>query len=352
MDPDVREFLAEKRLASNPEAACCTSLDGGVSCDVWRVDADGKSICIKRALPRLRVEMLWEAPVSRNTNEWHWMKFAARVVPDSIPRPLSHDPVRGMLAMEYLDPADFPIWKQLLLQGEARAETASSVAGILATLHAASAGNPQIAAQFATDDVFYALRVEPYLLQAARRNPRVADILHGVAENTLRARISLVHGDVSPKNILIGPRGPVFLDAETAWYGDPAFDLAFCLNHLLLKCVARPAWKDDYLACFDAFASRYLSSVTWEARSELEYRTAHLLPALLLARVDGKSPVEYLTESDRDFVRINSCKWLAEPPERLVCLARLWRNALIERGMPAEQHHGVGSIQGRHPPDR
>ena len=63
---------------------------------------------------------------------------------------------------------------------------------------------------------------------------------------------------MSPKNILVGPDGPIFLDAECAWYGDPAFDLAFCLNHMLLKCLAVPAAAPAFLDCFDALACAYL----------------------------------------------------------------------------------------------
>jgi thiamine kinase-like enzyme len=113
-----------------------------------------------------------------------------------------------------------------------------------------------------------------------------------------------VHGDVSPKNILVGGEGPahfpVFLDAECAWYGDPAFDLAFCLNHLLLKCLWVPQAKPAFLECFEALSRAYLESVSFPG---IEERTASLLPALLLARVDGKSPVEYLRESDKESVR-------------------------------------------------
>ena len=112
--------------------------------------------------------------------------------------------------------------------------------------------------------------------------------------------MALVHGDVSPKNILVGPDGPVFLDAECAWYGDPAFDLAFCLNHLLLKCVWVPSAKEKLLQCFSVLSSSYLQRFS---SGNLEERTASLLPALLLARVDGKSPVEYLDEAQRSFVR-------------------------------------------------
>src|SRR5258706_15623986 len=114
-------------------------------------------------------------------------------------------------------------------------------------------------------------------------------------------KLGLVHGDISPKNILIGPAGPVFLEAECAWYGDPAFDLAFCLNHLMLKCLWTPRSASDFLDCFDAMYAAYSAGVTWEPPAILEARAAALLPALFLARVDGKSPVEYLTQdADKD----------------------------------------------------
>ena len=102
----------------------------------------------------------------------------------------------------------------------------------------------------------------------------------------------------------VGPDGPVFLDAECAWWGDPAFDLAFCLNHLLLKCLWMSARPGGLLACFDAMAKTYLRGVTWEDAGALGVRAAGLLPGLLLARVDGKSPVEYIDRRGRSEDRV------------------------------------------------
>ena len=171
-------------------------------------------------------------------------------------------------------------------------------------IHAASANDPGVAAAFATDRIFYDIRLEPYLVASARAHPDRADALHALVETTARNRRALVHGDVSPKNILIGPQGPVFLDAECAWYGDPAFDLAFCLNHLLLKCLWTPRAARELLQCYDVLAKSYLGGVDWEPQGGLEARAARLLPGLFLARIDGKSPVEYLTEAaDKERVR-------------------------------------------------
>jgi aminoglycoside phosphotransferase (APT) family kinase protein len=199
------------------------------------------------------------------------------------------------------------------------------VAAIVAWIHAASAGQGEVARRFATDAIFHAIRLEPYLLATAARHPDLAAALRALSERTAHTRLALVHGDVSPKNILLGPEGPVFLDAECAWYGDPAFDAAFCLNHFLLKCVARPQWSDRFLACYAAFADAYLGTVTWEPREEIERRIASLVPALFLARVDGRSPVEYIVaERDKDMVREAARPMIAAPPARVGEVAERW----------------------------
>jgi aminoglycoside phosphotransferase (APT) family kinase protein len=153
--------------------------------------------------------------------------------------------------------------------------------------------------------------------------------MHLLIETTQRNKHALVHGDVSPKNILCGPNGPVFLDAECAWWGDPAFDLAFCLNHLMLKCLWVPAARRALLASFQAMTAAYLPLVGWEPAAALETRAAHLLPALFLARVDGKSPVEYITrDADRDKVRAVARRLLIDPPDRLADVVRAWEKEI------------------------
>ena len=170
-----------------------------------------------------------------------------------------------------------------------------------------------------------AIRLEPYLLATAAAHPDLAPRLATLASRTAATKVSLVHGDVSPKNILVGPDGPVFLDAECAWWGDPAFDLAFCLNHLMLKCLWRPQFAIRYMQCFEVLATAYLTAVDWEAPAALESRAASLLPALFLARVDGKSPVEYLTEEkDKDRVRHIARGLVKCPPDRLKTVRLAW----------------------------
>jgi aminoglycoside phosphotransferase (APT) family kinase protein len=227
--------------------------------------------------------------------------------------------------MSYLAPDDYPVWKAQLRDGVIDPATAAAVGRLVGRVHAATAADADVASQFRTDNIFHSLRLEPYLLATARAHPECAAQLEMLTERTASTRLALVHGDVSPKNILVGGTGPVLLDAECAWYGDPAFDLAFCLTHLLLKPLWRPQWRAAYLACFDALAQSYLREVTWEAPQEAEQRAAQLLPGLLLARIDGKSPVEYIDkDTDRDYVRNRATRFLQHPPTELAALRTAW----------------------------
>jgi 5-methylthioribose kinase len=318
----VLGFLRAQGLAAADEVPAAEALPGGVSSDIWRVDLRQGTVCVKQALARLRVAQVWEAPIERNRYEWRWMEAASAAVPGAAPKVLAHDDA-GVFAMEYL--GGLALWKSELRDGRVAVAFARQVGERLATIHAATAGREDIARTFATDANFHAIRLEPYLLATAKVHPEHEATLKRLVERTAGTRLALVHGDVSPKNILVGSAGPVFLDAECAWYGDPAFDLAFCLNHLLLKCLWKPQHKAAYLESFDVLGNAYLRGVNWEAPKELEARAASLLPGLLLARVDGKSPVEYLTaESDRRQVRALASPLLAAPPATLAAVRGAW----------------------------
>jgi aminoglycoside phosphotransferase (APT) family kinase protein len=317
---EIVAFLKRVGLCGPNETPHAEPLAGGVSSDIWRVDLARGAVCVKRALPRLRVAQLWEAPLERNRFEYEWLQVAGTAAPGAAPRVLAQ--AEGAFVMEFLDPARYPVWKSLLRQGVADARFAAQVGEALAKIHAATTN---MSARFPTDDIFYAIRLEPYLVAAGARHPALKPRLDALVERTARTKVCLVHGDVSPKNILVGPEGPVFLDAECAWYGDPAFDLAFCLNHLLLKCLWVPRARAGFLACFDALARAYLERIRFTG---VENRAATLLPGLLLARVDGKSPVEYLTEErDKDAVRRCAAALLAAPVSTLSEVRTAWQES-------------------------
>lgn len=315
-------------MAATDEEPHYEALSGGVSSEIWRVDLRQGHFCLKRALPRLRVQREWIAPIERNHYEFAWMRVASGIVPKAVPKLVGQDEEQHLFVMEYLPPESYPVWKAELRRGHADPAFAAQVGTALGQIHAATAHRPDIAAQFPTDSIFYSLRLEPYLEATAPRHPDLAPALLRLIETTAATKHVLVHGDVSPKNILVGRDGPVFLDAECAWYGDPAFDLAFCLNHLLLKCLWTPVAAPAFLQCFDALREAYMRQVTWELPETVEQRTAALLPGLLLARIDGKSPVEYLNAADQDRVRTIARPMIAESPQRLESIRGEWAKEL------------------------
>ena len=320
----VPAFLRRHGLLGPGEQATITSMTGGVSSDLWKVELSTGVICVKGALAQLKVEHPWFAPVSRNHVEYEWLKFAQRVRPGQVPRVLAHDEAAGLLAMEYLPPNRYPVWKSLLLASRVNVETAQAVGELVGHLHSVSAADPGNSVRFATDENFDALRIDPYLRVTARAHPDLDNRFAALADRTAATHLAVVHGDVSPKNILLGPAGPVLLDAECAWFGDPAFDVAFCINHLLIKSLKVPRRSEALLAAAHALADAHAEQVDWEPAPALAARVVALLPALALARVDGSSPVEYLDEGERGIVRRVGRELLATPAATLDELCERW----------------------------
>jgi 5-methylthioribose kinase len=280
-----------------------TPLGGGVSSNVFLIENEGKRFVIKQALPRLKVKDQWQADTSRNRFEYEFLLYLSQIVPEAVPAVYALG--ADYFAMEYLGP-EYANWKQLLLSGDCQLQHALQAAKILGTLHRVSFGDPDLASRFDTTANFHQLRTDPYFFTTGRRYPGLQECFEQEASRLERTRECLVHGDYSPKNMLIGSSRFVLLDCEVAWYGDPAFDLGFLINHLLLKALYH-APLDVGLhniigSLIEAYyVERNADHSLWCA---LDSRTARLLLMLLLARIDGKSPIEYLTSDHKKaFVR-------------------------------------------------
>jgi len=295
-------------------------LTGGVSSDIVRVTlADGRAFCAKRALAQLKVAATWEAPLERNHYEIAWLRRAGSIVPGAVPEVIAEDREHGIALLEYLPPADYTLWKADLLAGRADPEVPVRVSDALGRIHAATLNDATAAAEFPTDHLIDALRFDPYLRSIAARHPDLANSILGTMERSRGTHLALVHGDVSPKNILVSVRDghPVILDAECAWYGDPAFDAAFCLNHLVLKSIHLPALGPALIGQAGAFMRTWLAHFPPALQAEIEARTAALLACLMLARIDGKSPVEYLSATGRQTVRDIAIPLIRQPERRI-----------------------------------
>jgi 5-methylthioribose kinase len=301
-----------------------TPLDGGVSSDLWKVETPAGVICVKGALAQLKVTQEWFAPVSRNRVEYDYLRFAAQVCPGQIPRVIAQDSAAGLFAMEFLPPETYPVWKTALLAGHVDARAAADVGSLVGRLHAASAADEANRARFANDEHFDALRIDPFFRSTAAAHPDLRSRFEELAQRTEQTHAAVVHGDVSPKNILLGPDGPVLLDAECASFGDPAFDVAFCVNHLLLKSVKLPDAAARLRESALRLTAAHAAHVDWEPAAALDERVATLLPALALARIDGTSPVEYLGDNQKDGVRAVARRMLLEPASTVAEAVGRW----------------------------
>ncbi len=324
----VLSALRQMGLLDAGETPAVTPLTGGVSSLIVRVDTRRGPLCVKQALPALKVTSEWLAPQDRSHAEVAWLREVSARWPQAVPELLGEDPATYCFAMSWLPPQDYPVWKAQLRDGCADLATAKQVATLVAAIHAGTAGNPALARRFAFDRNFFELRLDPYFGAAALAHPDCAPALRQLSADTAARKLALVHGDISPKNILAGPAGPVILDAECAWYGDPAFDAAFCLCHLLSKCLWQAAHRVHYLAAWDAFCDAYLDGVRWEPRDAIAGRNARLLAAILLARVDGKSPLEYLGEAERALQRQFARRWLLARDCTLAAMRSDWQAML------------------------
>lgn len=299
-------------------------LAGGVSNDVVVVRTAQSAFVVKRALPRLRVAEVWEASAERSYTEAAALRWAHGVAPDAVPGVIAVDREHNVLVIE-LAPAGYGDWKQQLLAGDVRADVGTRLGAVLAAWQVASASDPAILAEFDDQEAFGQLRVKPFYAVAAERNPTAAPVIATLVERMAGTRVAVVHGDFSPKNVLAEPPvggGLWVIDWEVAHTGDPLFDVAFLLHHLICKIIVRPDRRHELMATAESFVQTY-SDHTRAALGALDHRylLAHA-GALLLARVDGKSPVDYFSPAQCDRARALALNVLREAPDGL---AEFWR---------------------------
>lgn len=287
------DYLRQHGLTPDGEPVTVTALTGGVSSAIHRVQSGDKDFVVKQALEKLRVKDDWFCDPTRNLYEQEFLALASDWMPDAVPQLLWRDPDNGLFTMEFLG-GQWLNWKAQLLVGDLRPAVAQSAGKSLATLHRRSWQNEDIAARFDNTPLFFELRISPYLLTSAERHPELADWLREEADRLAKTRLALVHGDYSPKNLLTDGETIKILDAEVAWFGDPAFDAAFLLNHLYLKALHAKERADGFAELRRAFLDAYMNGMGNHRDRELDIRIARLILALMLARVSSKSPVEYL----------------------------------------------------------
>lgn len=287
------------------------ALGWGVSNVVLRVEPDGQApIVLKQSREQLRTRARWISRLDRIWAETAALRFLASILPvGTVPIVRFEEPADYLFAMSHA-PAESVVWKEPLLAGHCDPAVARRAGDVLGTIHEATRDHPALAGVLADRTVFDELRIDPFYRTVARAHPDLTSRLDDLAASmeSPPAR-TFVHGDFSPKNILVHRSGLTLVDFETAHAGDPAFDLGFFLSHLLLKAFRTAPAADPFMELIGAFWASYLDRHATDRRRAIPHAAA-----CALARVDGKSPVDYLGQSTRDAVRRFARSALLEPP--------------------------------------
>jgi 5-methylthioribose kinase len=287
-----------------------TVLEGGVSSDIRIVQSPQGSYVVKRALKKLKVKADWFADPARSSTEVCGLRAMAQLLGQAhVPKVLWADEAAHQFAMELID-ARFKNWKQQLLQGNVDPATARTAGRLLGQLHTRSSTASCLAQQFANTQPFIELRIRPFFERIAQKNPSLAPDIVRIIKNILATRNALVHGDYSPKNLLVDGGDVVILDCEVAHWGDARFDVAFCVAHLLLKSFRRGAPKPLLRYAVVAFLSEYRRA----GLAVLDEHFVRQLGCLLLARLEGDSPVAYLDDLEARAVRQLAIELILRPP--------------------------------------
>lgn len=326
---DIEDFgaLADylRRCSLSPEGGTPSflKLAGGVSNRtvlVWF--PDGRAWVLKQALPKLRVEVDWFSDPERAHREALALEWYARLAPPgAVPKLVFEDREQHLLGMEAV-PIPHQNWKNILLAGEVELDHFQQFGTLLGYVHRRAAAHPEVRQVFADTSFFESLRLEPYYLYSAEQVPEAADFLHHLVAETRSLRITLVHGDYSPKNILVHDGRLILLDYEVAHFGDPAFDLGFSLAHFCSKAHHLPDRRSAFAEAARIYWRTYCATVgnasgtgggnAWVA--ELEPRAVRHTLGCLLARVAGRSPLEYLSAGERIRQRAAVMSLMQAPP--------------------------------------
>lgn len=340
---NTRDYLRQVGWIGLDEPVEVQVLAGGVSNQVLYVSRPSVSdadFVVKQVREQLRVPDPWFSKLERIWREVDVMQVCDTLLSHDAdpslrvqtPRILHEDRAQYVFAMTAA-PRDHRVWKAELLAERVEPEIARQCGRLLGRLHARAWRQPTVEARLADRSIFDELRLDPYYRTVASRYPEAAPQLQSLIDSVWAHRLTLVHADFSPKNLLLAERGLLMVDFETGHYGDPAFDLGFFLAHLMLKAVHFYPRHEPYLELTRAFWRGYRAelwpripvaeSMALEARGVLNFA------GCAWARVDGKSQVDYLTDPVRRAMVRSTCRALLDdPPPTWSGVIERWAAAL------------------------
>ncbi len=318
---NLARYLVERKLATPEADLSVRELGGGISNIVLLVEwprVPGRRWVAKQSLEKLRVKDDWRSERDRIFREAAAFQALRPALGDSSLPEVVHVDRENYLFIMTAAPAGSVVWKDELLAGRVDLAVARRAGALLGRLIVSSRADSRLRERFKDRTVFDQLRIDPYYRTTAARHPDVRSALEELMADTSKIQTSLVHGDYSPKNLLVKNQNIFLIDFEVVHWGDPAFDSAFLLNHLFLKALFQTQFAQLYFAAAREFWNALLGEMRREPPGGFESMTLRHLGGLLLARIDGKSPVEYIRDGEtKERVRQAAKRILRERPERL-----------------------------------
>ncbi len=320
---NVQGYLADQGLWARGAPAFIHELGGGVSNTVLLVEGEAaggaeKRWVVKQSLEKLRVQDDWRSERRRIFREAEAIQALGPVLGQAAVPEVVHIDRENYLFVMTAGPTGSVMWKEYLLGGRVDMELARRAGSLLALMITSSQHDSSFATLFGDRTVFDQLRIDPYYRTTAARHPDLRPVIAELIEDSWKIRTSIVHGDYSPKNMLVRDNNIFLIDFEVVHWGDPAFDAGFLLNHLFLKAFHQPRLRQLYFAAVREFWKELLRGTEEASLGDFEKMTLRHLGALMLARIDGKSPVEYIRdEITRGRVRRFAKRLLLECPRRL-----------------------------------
>ena len=316
---DLIGWLRDRGIFSADELCHARVLSGGVSNKAVLVQGAQRGIVVKQALPKLRVAVDWHSDPARIQREALGLRLLQLLAPPGSVTPfVFEDSSLYLLGMEAV-PEPHQNWKTLLLRGEIDDDAVRQFGAILGQIHARGSRLDQQARQDLEDRRFFdELRVEPYYEFTANNNPATGDFYRQLIDDMAACRMTVVHGDYSPKNILVYQGHLILLDHEVIHWGDPTFDIGFALTHLLSKANHLSLKRNLFLKAAAEFWRAYLFEAgTFAAVESFEARACRQTLACLLSRVDGRSPLEYLTIDEKAVQKKIVLELMKKTPSRV-----------------------------------
>jgi 5-methylthioribose kinase len=303
LDKDtVIPYLTGRRIIN--EDGQVETFSGGVSSVVLGVRNREVDLVVKQALPQLRTEIEWKADRRRSMTEARAIEILKTVTPDNVPQLIDVDREIFALTMERVS-RDYLVWKEELLVGNIVPEIGAELGVVLASWHNFAFGRRELSSQFQESELFEQLRVWPFYRTIQLKNPPLTAKIREMIEQITKEKTTLVHGDFSPKNIMVAAnKVPIVLDFEVMNVGNPVFDLAFMLAQLVCKQI-RTDSPDEVIAFRDT-AIKFLTAYSDRSNLAVASNLGDHVALIALARVDGVSPVNYLNDSKQEELRMKA----------------------------------------------